>query len=341
LPAQWLSKSTDVSSRLNESLEAALRQLSQPSTQRLIRRGVIALLVLWLLYSLVALFWSLVPARATAPEEGASIINPITPGSSGGPAHSVDLASMRDWHLFGERGADAAPTVPAPVAPTATEREGIEDGARETRLQLKLRGAVASSDDGLGHAIIEYRNEQAVYAVDDKLPVGDEVRLVKVMTRQVVLDNGGTYELLTLFEDSALDAQAVLAPPPRAPAPAAQLDKRSDEQATQLATGYRDRLYENPQSLAEVVSVNAVREDGRLMGYRITPGRDEAEFTQLGFLPGDLVTSVNGIALNDPANTMRLYQTLRTATEAVFELDRGGQQVSVAVSLGEQQQQVP
>ena len=68
---------------------------------------------------------------------------------------------------------------------------------------------------------------------------------------------------------------------------------------------------------------------------------DEAEFTQLGFLPGDLVTSVNGIALNDPANTMRLYQTLRTATEAVFELDRGGQQVSVAVSLGEQQQQVP
>ncbi len=343
MPAQWLSKSTDVSSRLNESLEAALRQLSQPSNQRIIRRGVIVLLVLWLLYSLVGLFWSLVPARAVVPEEGAQVINPITVGSSRGPARSVDVATMRDWHLFGEKGVDAVPQAPTPVAPAATERDGIEDGARETRLQLKLRGAVASSDDGLGHAIIEYRNEQAVYAVDDKLPVGDEVRLAKVMARQVVLDNGGTYELLTLFEESELDAQAVPAPQTRAPAPApaAQVDKRSDQEASLLAQSYRDRLYENPQSLAEVVSVNAVREDGRLMGYRISPGRDQAEFTQLGFRPGDLVTSVNGIALNDPANTMRLYQTLRTATEAVFELDREGQQVSVAVSLGEQEQQVP
>lgn len=343
MPAQWLSKSTDISSRLSESLEPALRQLSQPSTQRLIRRGVIALLVLWLLYSLVGLFWSLVPARVVSPDEDVKIINPLTVESSRVPTRSVDLARMRDWHLFGEVVADAAPQEPTPVAPTVAERDGIEDGARETRLQLKLRGAVASSDDGLGHAIIEFRNEQAVYAVDDKLPAGDQVRLVKVMARQVVLDNNGTYELLTLFDESELDTQALQAPRARpvAPQSPAQLDRRSDEEATLLAQGYRDRLYENPQSLAEVVSVNAVREDGRLMGYRISPGKDKAEFAQLGFRPGDLVTSVNGIALNDPANTMRLYQTLRTATEAVFELDRGGQQVSVAVSLGEQQQQVP
>ena len=33
-------------------------------------------------------------------------------------------------------------------------------------------------------------------------------------------------------------------------------------------------------------------------------------FSQLGFKSGDLVTGVNGIDLNDPANTMRLYQTM-------------------------------
>jgi general secretion pathway protein C len=45
------------------------------------------------------------------------------------------------------------------------------------------------------------------------------------------------------------------------------------------------------------------------------------------------VTGINGIALNDPANTMRLYQTLRTANEAVFDLERKGQALSISVNL--------
>ena len=54
------------------------------------------------------------------------------------------------------------------------------------------------------------------------------------------------------------------------------------------------------------------------------------------FKPGDLVTSVNGIALNDPANTMRLYQTMRSASEAVFDLQRDDQPLTVSVSLGDE-----
>jgi general secretion pathway protein C len=79
--------------------------------------------------------------------------------------------------------------------------------------------------------------------------------------------------------------------------------------------------------------VNAVRQNGDLLGYRISPGKDRAQFSQLGFKSGDLVTGVNGIDLNDPANTMRLYQTMRTASEAVFDLQRGEESVSLSVSL--------
>ena len=49
--------------------------------------------------------------------------------------------------------------------------------------------------------------------------------------------------------------------------------------------------------------------------------------------PGDLITGVNGIALDDPANTVRLYQTMRSASEAVFDLERENQQLTVSVSL--------
>jgi len=81
------------------------------------------------------------------------------------------------------------------------------------------------------------------------------------------------------------------------------------------------------------VTISAVREDGQLLGYRVAPGKDKQQFEQLGFKPGDLVTSVNGIELNDPANTLRLYQAMRSASEAVFDLQRNDQPVTISVSL--------
>jgi general secretion pathway protein C len=46
------------------------------------------------------------------------------------------------------------------------------------------------------------------------------------------------------------------------------------------------------------------------------------------------VVAVNGMPLSDPANTMRLYQAMRSASEASFELLRDGEAVAVSVSLG-------
>lgn len=338
MPAQWLSSSNEVSGRLNSSLESLLRELSRPDRQRRLRQLVLLSLLLWLLYSLAGLVWSLFPGEQTLPEPP-GIINPVVQREPQPATEDVDIGLLREWHLFGEVGQEPVPLPQDQVeSAPASAREGIEKGARETSLQLRLRGVVASSEDGLGHAIIEHRNKQAVYAVEDKLPVSGEVVLAKVMQRQVVLDNGGTYELLTLYEETELDGQVSRqeqATPPARPRQSSSVDRRSDERATALARGYRDRLYQNPQSLAEVVSVNAVRVDGELQGYRLSPGKDQAQFAQLGFKAGDLVKSVNGIALDDPANTMRLYQTMRTASEAVFEIERGSQPLSLSVSLGD------
>lgn len=325
---------------MSSSLESILRELSRPSRQRRLRQLLLALLALWLLFSLASLVWSLLPAEEAMATPAAEI-NPVREATASRSGAEVNIEGMRAWHLFGEAGEEAVEVPVAAEVVQATAREGIEKGARETRLQLRLRGVLASSVDGLGHAVIEYRNKQAVYAVEDKLPVSGEVVLAKVMPQQVVLDNGGTYELLPLYEESELDGQVSIPQPASRPTrtkKSASVDKRTDTGATTLALGYRDRLYQNPQSLAEVVTVNAVRRDGELQGYRLSPGRDKAQFAQLGFRTGDLVKSVNGISLDDPSNTMRLYQTMRTATEAVFEIERGSQPVSLSVSLdGESQ----
>jgi general secretion pathway protein C len=201
-------------------------------------------------------------------------------------------------------------------------------------LDLKLRGIVASSEDGLGHAVIEYRSKQEVYAVEDKLPMPGRVMLAKVMTRQVILDNGGTYERLELFDKSELGTPV---PQPVRPAPEENssqiIDKRNDAATSSMAAEFHSQLYTNPQSLAQIVSISAVRKDGQQSGYRVSPGSDAEKFQQLGFQSGDIVTGINGVELDSPANSMKLYTMLREAQEITFELERGNQPVTLTVSL--------
>jgi general secretion pathway protein C len=332
--AQWLSNSSAFSARVSAAFTGALNTLSRPEHARRLRLILICLLACWAAVALTRLIWALVPSKEPAATTAPAVINPVASGSTARDAVSVDIDSMVAWHLFGEAGATAV-AMPLPEeAAQANSRVGIEDGAEETRLQLTLRGVVSSTEDGLGFAIIENSGQQDVYAVEDKLPVPGEVVLAKVMPRQVVLDNGGTYELLVLYEESSMGASG--APVPAAtntPEPPEQVDRREDPETTNLAQSYRERLYQNPQSLADVVSISAVREGSSMVGYRVSPGKDAEQFKQLGFEAGDVVTAINGVSLDNPTNTMVLYNSLRTAADVVFELQRGDQQLSLSVNL--------
>ena len=311
----------------------ALNAMAQPRRARRIRQAILLLVVVWMLLSLTRLLWALVPNAENTNVAPPTVINPLSASSSRAIVAPVDIDRMVAWHLFGEAGATAQAVIEAATEVETDSREGIEEGARQTSLQLKLRGIVASTEDGLGYAIIENANQQAIYMVEDKLPVRSNVVLAKVMPRQVVLDNGGTYELLVLFEESTMGTAEPMSAQTAAPAVSENIDKRGDDQATRLAQSYRQRLYQNPQSLAEVVNVSAVRENGALLGYRVSPGKDQEQFAQLGFKMGDVVTSVNGVSLDNPTNTMVLFNDMRSAKEAVFELQRDGQALTLSVNL--------
>jgi general secretion pathway protein C len=330
--AQWLSNSSALSARASAALTGALNTLSRPEHARRLRLILISLLACWAVVALTRLIWALVPSREPTSATVPAVINPVAIGGSARDAVTVDIDSMVAWHLFGEAGATPVAIPTAAETAQANAREGIEDGAEETRLQLTLRGVVSSTEDGLGFAIIENSGQQDVYAVEDKLPVPGE--LAKVMPRQVVLDNGGTYELLVLYEESSMGAPGAAMPAAtNTTEPPEQVDRREDPETTNLAQSYRERLYQNPQSLADVVSISAVREGSSMVGYRVSPGKDAEQFAQLGFEAGDVVTAINGVSLDNPTNTMVLYNSLRTAGDVVFELQRGDQQLTLSVNL--------
>lgn len=323
---------------------ATLQRLAHPKYLARVQQIALLLLLVWGVQGAARLVWALWP-NSSIEAPATALINPISSVAVVSESVAVDVASLLGLGLFGDPIPEAV--LAETSAAAENPREGIEQGARETRLDLTLAGIVASTEDGLGTAIIESKSSQSNYAVGDTLPVAGSVTVAKVMPTQVVLDNNGTYELLVLFEQS-LAGSLVSVPRAINGAPrqsggaqranvsgySAQVRVDSAESA-RLAAQYREQLYDNPQSLAELVTVSAVRDDAGLRGYRIAPGRNSEQFRSLGFQAGDIVTAVNGMALSDPANTLRLYQIMRDATSATFDVERQGTSVTISVSLGD------
>ena len=299
-----------------------------------LQRGLIAVLVLWAVNSTANTVWALIPSSPVEVSKSVVINPPPSSNAASAGSETIDVSSILGMSVFGAAEPSEVQDL-APVNAVATPREGIENGARETSLALTLTGIVASTADGLGSAMIEARKKQELYSVGDDLPASGKVTLAKILPKQVVIDNNGTYELITLFDDNGIvgivqSTSSEL--PNRTPALTAEVSTNQSERQ-QLAANYREQLYSDPQSLAGLVSISAVQSDGGLKGYRVAPGRDAEQFTALGFKAGDIVTAVNGYTLSDPTNTVRLYQLMRDATDATFEIERDGSPVSISVSL--------
>ena len=302
------------------------------------------------------LLWSLVPARAPGPAPGA-MINPPSPGATSARAalRPVDIEELAAADLFG-----AAPAAAPQPAATPAIPDDLASGARPTLLNLRLQGVLSAAAADAARAVIEIEQQQEQYAVGDRLPVAGRVTVAQILPDRVVLDNGGSYELLLLFEEGGVDvgppaaqpttraappsAPSVTRPsapgalsaahPPAQPAAPARVDLRADQGVTQAARNYRERLYADPQSLSEVVQIAAVREGGALRGYRLQAGKNRQQFERLGFQSGDIVTGVNGVPLTDPGKAVELYRVMRSAGEASFNVLRDGRELTLVVGLG-------
>ena len=323
---------------IDARVRSALRWLSDSERLPKLQRALLLVLVLWVINSAANVVIALIPSDQMARQEHVSI-NPA-PSTSGSSlsAETIDVSSILGADVFGKVAVSEVQAAIEEVA-SVNPRDGIEAGAQETRLALKLTGIIASTSDGLGSAMIEAKKQQELYVVGDALPANGKVTLAKILPKQVVIDNNGTYELITLFGDATIAGIVEMA---AKPAQTVSMPANTETTASstvnvnqqrRLASRYRQQLYDDPQSLSGLLSISAVQGQGGLKGYRVSPGRDTAQFTALGFKSGDIVTAVNGYALSDPTNTVRLYQLMRDATDATFEIERDGAPVSISVSL--------
>ncbi|QKT03025.1 type II secretion system protein GspC [Ectothiorhodospiraceae bacterium 2226] len=290
-----------------------------------------ALLVLLLAYTLAHLTWrAIAPAPITLPPAPP----PATAAQAAAAPEGSTLRQVASLQLFGR----AAPEVAqAPIE------------APDTRLRLTLRGVVASGDPQSAMVIIaDESGREQHYFVGADLPGG--AVLEQVYPDRVILSRENRYETLRLPREETRDdrVQSARTTPPRARPAAArsrvpQLPSAA-EAAQAAATGgggaaadeavddddgatlgqYREQLVNDPQSLWNLVQVHPVLEDGRIKGFTLSPQRDEHLFRAAGWRPGDVITQVNGIALDDTNALQEVFGQLTSADSVALEVERGG-----------------
>lgn len=270
---------------------------------------VAAFFVILLGRALADLTWSLVPV----PESARWSPPPVAATPATRDPNAVDINSLVNAHLFGQYQAPAVTDTTAADAP-------------ETALNLILVGLLADRDERYSRALIAVQNgEEKGYAVGDDITRG--VTLQAIFPDRVILSRNGRLETLSLERDKpgAIGSSGV--------APVAAFEDSPTQSSAQQLSQIRQEILQDPAKASEYVRVQPANVGGQLKGYRVYPGRDRAIFSSAGLRPGDLVTSVNGVQLDDPAKALQLLTDLSQAGQVNLVVERGGQSQNISINL--------
>ena len=228
-------------------------------------------------------------------------------------------------HLFGD-ATSAPPPKPEPV------RQVVEP----TRLNLQLAGVFAAEPQSQAIAIISAGSaEQNAYGVGDK--ISGETTLKAVYADHVIIDNRGRDEKLSLPDDVQPVAMRPVQSAPSAPAPQANASGGEDfSQPIELPSNpgeLRDTLARNPSMLGRVVAAEPYQENGKLVGYRITPKQNPEILEAQGIVAGDVITRVNNIQLNSQKQGIRALRNAVKAQSLEVVVLRDGIEIPISIPL--------
>lgn len=197
------------------------------------------------------------------------------------------------------------------------------DELRETDLKLKLWGTVAGQGRQ-AYAVIEdtKTKQQNLYRTGDTV----QNATVKLILRQkVVLNVDDHDEVLGMEEIGAAgdrrESRAVAvkdSSPPKLPVSSypPQLALQSDQIENAL---------ENLDQFMDQAQIRPHIEEGRPAGISITGIKPDTVFRKMRLRNGDIITGVNGTAIETVEDAMRAFGDLKSASELQVEIKRRGQ----------------
>ncbi len=251
------------------------------------------------------------PRIALSPRQARTTLDLLT----GAVVISVAFAlAGLTWRIAGHAGTGAI-TVPAGTPAPATDiapalalapfGTASVEAMQRTSLPLELKGVVAAVPASLSTAFISVEGGPV-----ESFGVGASISggtIRSILRDRVVIENGGRIEALT-FPDPTLSPE-----------------QRQAQGAPQEPQGGAAAAPAQPASAASL-----------LQRFDATPGADGLHIGDSpppGLLPGDVIESINGAALNDPASAAAAIQAAQANGNASVTVIRQGNRLTVTMPL--------
>jgi general secretion pathway protein C len=121
-----------------------------------------------------------------------------------------------------------------------------------------------------------------------------------------------------------------------APSPKTQAKPAAGNSNFETVGQFRQEIMKNPVRLTEFINAAPHNnEDGKFMGYKLTPSKNTDMFYQLGLEPEDVVININDIVLDAPNKGPEAMQALSSATEVKMVVIRAGTEITLFQDLSQ------
>jgi type II secretion system protein C len=209
------------------------------------------------------------------------------------------------------------------LAPAVPDEQPVED-LEATRLPLRLLGTAAAKPQEFSWAAVEDEDERRTAVVQVGDPI-HEAMVQRIERRRIVLSENGVLRELALEDEPA----APRATPPRRGrvSPARQHARarpgpRVSERVQQLADDRFqmeredvDEMMRNPANLFSQARILPKYEGGEMVGLQINAIKPGSFFEKVGIQSGDVITELNGVAINSPQESARILTEFSEADE--------------------------
>ena len=189
---------------------------------------------------------------------------------------------------------------------------------RQTRLKLKLRGTI-SGPENTACAVIEDASGKGQFLVR----VGDAIQdavVVMILKGKIVLQVSGREELLEMDQwTSGLSPS-----PPSSSLMPAQVDDR--QQVISVKRSQVDEAIKDINQLMKQVRIIPNFNQGKPDGLMISGIPQDSFFSQIGLRSGDILSGVDGKAIESVDDALKLYTGMKSASRLKLQLKRGGRE---------------
>lgn len=212
---------------------------------------------------------------------------------------------------------------------------GLIEIAPISTLNLILKGIVAVRPMRRALAVIAERGSATEQLYGHGEEISGNVVIREIHPDRVIISRGGVLETLFLEGFQKNVSKPGTAPnETKAMSSSDYIQPKGDGINWLVKQDYWGGKLADVAGLAREVGVEVYSENSQQRGYRLVAVQNSKLLNTLGLLPGDILLSVNGRAMNSAQEGLTAYQQVKNGGQVTIEIIRNGRRETRVYSVG-------